>query len=95
VLYAPGLGSRDDIATVLRSVDRPLNVIMGLPGLQVTHDELSQLGVKRISVGSSLARAALGEFLRAAREMRDHGTFSFGKSAVPSRELNAMFNVPD
>jgi len=95
VLYAPGLGSRDDIATVLRSIDRPLNVIMGLPGLQLTHDELSELGVKRISVGSSLSRAALGEFLRAAREMRDHGTFSFGKSAVPSREVNAMFNTSD
>ncbi len=90
VLYAPGLKSRDDIAAVVRSVDRPVNVVMGLQGVQLSLAELSAIGVKRVSVGSALSRAALGAFLRAAREMRDHGTFSFAEDAVNYRDLNAM-----
>lgn len=91
VLYAPGLTSKDDIATVVRSVDRPVNVIMGLQGVQLSLAELSALGVKRVSVGSALSRAALGAFLRAAREMREHGTFTFADDAVSYRDLSAMF----
>jgi len=91
VLYAPGLATKDDIAAVVRSVDRPVNVVMGLRGVQLSLDELSALGVKRISVGSSLCRAALGAFLRAAREMRDHGTFSFAAAAASPTELTAIF----
>ncbi len=93
VLYAPGLTSRDDIATVVRSVDRPVNVVMGLRGVQLSAAELSDLGVKRISVGSALSRAALGAFLRAAREMRERGTFTFAADAADYRELNAMFGA--
>src|SRR5215469_8670612 len=77
VLYAPGLKTREDIAAVVSSVDRPLNVVMGLVGAQLGLEELSKLGVKRISVGSSLQRAALGEFVRAAREMQTQGTFTY------------------
>jgi 2-methylisocitrate lyase-like PEP mutase family enzyme len=91
VLFAPGLTSREDIATVVRSVDRPVNVIMGLQGIQLSLAELSALGVKRVSVGSALSRAALGSFLRAAREMREHGTFRFAEEAVPYKEITAMF----
>jgi 2-methylisocitrate lyase-like PEP mutase family enzyme len=91
VLYAPGLRSKDDIAAVVSSVDRPVNVVMGLQGVQLSLAELSAIGVKRISVGSALSRAALGAFLRAAREMREHGTFSFADEAVSYRDLNAMF----
>jgi len=91
VLYAPALKSRDDIATVVRSVDRPINVLMGLPDVRLSLSDLSTLGVKRISVGSGLARAALGAFLRAANEMREHGTFRFAEDAVPYRDLSAMF----
>jgi 2-methylisocitrate lyase-like PEP mutase family enzyme len=92
VLYAPGLTFSRDIATLVRSLDRPVNVIMGLAGLQLSVSELSAIGVKRISVGSALSRAALGAFLRAAKEMRDHGTFTFGKDAVPYSEINTMFS---
>jgi 2-methylisocitrate lyase-like PEP mutase family enzyme len=53
--------------------------------------ELSQIGVKRISVGSALSRAALGAFLRAAREMRDHGTFTFAEEAANYRDINGKF----
>jgi 2-methylisocitrate lyase-like PEP mutase family enzyme len=91
VLYAPGLTSKDDIAAVVRSVHRPVNVLMGLQGAQLTLAELSALGVKRVSVGSALSRAALGAFLRAAREMKEHGTFSFAQQAVSYRDISAMF----
>ncbi len=91
VLYAPGLASREDIAAVVSSVDRPVNVVMGLRGVQLSLAELSELGVKRVSVGSALSRAALGAFLRAAREMRDHGSFTFAAEAVSYADLSALF----
>ena len=92
VLYAPGLASKDDIAAVVRSVDRPVNVVMGLQGVQLSLAELSAIGVKRISIGSALSRAALGAFLRAAEEMRQHGTFTFAEQAVSYRDISAMFS---
>jgi 2-methylisocitrate lyase-like PEP mutase family enzyme len=92
VLYAPGLKSRDDIAAVVRAVaPKPVNVVMGLSGAAFSLDELGALGVKRVSVGSALARAAYGALLGAAREIRVDGTFTFGARAVPYAEINAMF----
>ena len=64
---------------------------MGLQGVRLTATELSDIGVRRISVGSALSRAALGAFLDAAREMRERGTFSFAEKAVSFRDLSAMF----
>ncbi len=90
VLYAPGLKSGADIETVVRSVDRPLNVVMGLQGVALTVAELAEIGVKRVSVGSAFSRAALGEFLRAAREVRDTGTFTFADTAVPFAEIAGL-----
>jgi 2-methylisocitrate lyase-like PEP mutase family enzyme len=66
---------------------------MGLQGVQLSLAALSDIGVKRISVGSALSRAALGAFLRAAREMREHGTFDFANDAVSYREISAMFKA--
>ncbi|HEV7923213.1 MAG TPA: isocitrate lyase/phosphoenolpyruvate mutase family protein [Thermoanaerobaculia bacterium] len=91
VLYAPGLTSEEDIAAVVRAVDRPVNVVMGLRGANVSLARLSQLGVKRVSVGSSLQRAALGAFLRAAREMHDQGTFTYAADAASPREITPIF----
>jgi 2-methylisocitrate lyase-like PEP mutase family enzyme len=91
VLYAPGLTSKDEIASVVHSVDRPVNVVMGLQGVQLNLAELSALGVKRVSVGSALSRAALGAFLRAAKEMQERGTFTFAADAVNFRDISAMF----
>ncbi len=88
VLYAPGLTRLDDIAAVVRAVDRPVNVLAG-PSLTVA--DLAALGVRRVSVGSALARAALTGFLAAAREMRERGTFSYAQSAVSYRDVNALF----
>jgi 2-methylisocitrate lyase-like PEP mutase family enzyme len=91
VLFAPGLKSKQDIVTVIGSVDRPVNVVMGLQGVQLTLAELSEIGVRRVSVGSALSRAALGAFLRAAREMQAHGTFTFAEDAVKYADINEMF----
>jgi 2-methylisocitrate lyase-like PEP mutase family enzyme len=93
VLYAPGLRSKDDIAAVVSAVDRPVNVVMGLTGVQLTLADLSAIGVRRISVGSALSRAALGAFLRAATEMREHGTFTFAEEAVSVQNISAMFGT--
>ena len=93
VLYAPGLRTADEISTVVRAVDRPVNVVIGLQGAELDLATLSSLGVKRVSVGSALTRAALGAFLRAAREMHDHGTFTFAAEAVSYREISAMFGL--
>ena len=95
VLYAPGLANKNDIATLVSSLDRPVNVLMGMQGVKLTLAELSAMGVKRISVGSGLARCALGAFLRAAQEMRDHGTFGFGEDAANSRMINSIFKNAD
>ena len=92
VLFAPGLRSADDIKAVTSSVDRPVNVIMGLKGVLFTVEELSGLGVRRISVGGSLARTAYGAMLRGAREIIDKGTFSYSDSAIPHGDLNAIFS---
>lgn len=91
VLYAPGLRTKDHIRAVVSSVDRPVNVIMGLQGVSLSVADLAALGVKRISVGSALARAALGAFVRAAEEMHDSGTFTFAGDAANYRDLNALF----
>ena len=93
VLYAPGLVSKEDIRTVVRSLDRPVNVLMGSGNTQFSLDELSEIGVKRVSVGSALCRVALGAFLRAAQEMRERGTFKFVAEAVNYREINALFEL--
>lgn len=90
VLFAPGLTRLEDIAAVIRSVDRPVNVLAG-PSLTVA--DLASLGVRRVSAGSTLARAALTGFLAAAHEMRDRGTFSYAQSAVSYREVNALFKA--
>jgi 2-methylisocitrate lyase-like PEP mutase family enzyme len=92
VLFAPGLATKEDIAAVVSSVGKPVNVLMGLRGVKLSLADLSQLGVKRISVGGGLGRAALAGFLRAAREMRESGTFGFAEDAVGSfSELTKNF----
>jgi 2-methylisocitrate lyase-like PEP mutase family enzyme len=86
VLYAPGLPSLDAVKQVCAAVSKPVNVLTG--GLAV--EALAAAGVKRISLGGSLSRAAFGAFLRAAREIKEHGTFGFLKDAVPHGEINGM-----
>jgi len=92
-LFAPGLTRPEDIRTVCASVSKPVNVVMGLAGVKNTSfsvGELAALGVRRISLGSALSRAALGAFLRAAREIKDHGTFTFAAEAIPYAQANDL-----
>ncbi|HEY2804700.1 MAG TPA: isocitrate lyase/phosphoenolpyruvate mutase family protein [Gemmatimonadales bacterium] len=92
-LYAPGLTRAEDISTVCRSVGKPVNVLLGLVGSKeapLSVADIAALGVRRISVGSVLSRAALGAFQRAAREIMDRGTFEFAREAMPWTEANDL-----
>lgn len=92
VLYAPGLKTPEEIDAVVRAVaPRPVNVVMGLSGPSFSLDELAGLGVKRVSLGSSLARAAYGAFLQAAREVERASLPDFARTAASYAEINAMF----
>ena len=82
VLYAPGLPDIEAIRLVCLSVNTPVNVVMGLQGPVYSVAELEQVGVRRISVGSSMARAALGALVRAAGEVRTSGTFTYAAEAL-------------
>ncbi len=90
VLYAPGLPSLEAIREVCASVSKPVNVVMGLKGATFSVEELATVGVKRISVGGAFARAALGAFVRAAREVKDKGTFTFAADAIPHADARAF-----
>lgn len=93
-LYAPGIATREEIAAVVAAVaPKPVNVVMFAPvGLAVA--DLAALGVRRISIGSAMARAAWGELERSAREILEHGTFDAFARATPSSQLNALFRKP-
>lgn len=93
VLYAPGLPDLDAIREVCRSVDKPVNVVMGLSGPRFSIAPLQEAGVKRISVGGAFARLAFGAFMRAAEEVRDHGTFDFADGAVPDAEIRRCMSA--
>ncbi len=92
-LFAPGLTRAEDIRAVCEAVTRPVNVVMGLKGTTFSVAELAALGVRRISVGSSLSRAALGAFVRAALEMKEHGTFHYAVDALPFADANRLMGV--
>ena len=92
VLYAPGLRTVEEVRAVVQAVaPRPVNVLMGMAGVPLSVNQLQDLGVRRVSVGSSLARAALGAFYQAAQEIRDEGTFGYGEQAMPFAQLNDLF----
>jgi 2-methylisocitrate lyase-like PEP mutase family enzyme len=88
VLYAPGLLDIEDIRTVCASVAKPVNVL-ALPG-SPSVELLSAAGVRRISLGTGFIRTAQGAFLRAAREVHDHGTFGGLDGSAVSREINSF-----
>lgn len=89
-LYAPGLRTRDEIAAAVRAVaPKPLNVLVGAPlGLSVA--DLADLGVRRISLGGALARAAWGGFLDVARDIADAGRFEGLSNAATSSDLKVL-----
>jgi 2-methylisocitrate lyase-like PEP mutase family enzyme len=94
VLYAPGLTNLKAIREVCKAVSKPVNVLMGLKGATFSVEELTAAGVKRISVGGSLARTAFGAFIRAAHEIKDKGTFTYATDAVPHSEMSDYMANP-
>jgi len=91
VLFAPGLKTREEIDSVVRAVaPRPVNLVLSAANAHFSLDELAALGVKRVSLGSSLFRVAYGPLLRAGQEMRQKGSFSFAKEPTSYSELNAL-----
>lgn len=92
VLFAPGLKTREEIQMVVRAVaPRPVNVIMGI-GSDLTMAELEDLGVKRVSLGSSMVRAAYNAFYRAAEEIKTKGTFNFSNGILSYASFNDLFS---
>jgi 2-methylisocitrate lyase-like PEP mutase family enzyme len=92
VLYAPGLRDLATIRTVVKSVSKPVNVLMGTADPSITLAQLTEVGVKRISVGGALSRLALGAFLKGAREMKETGGFTWVRDILPTKELKAVFS---
>lgn len=90
VLYAPGLRSKADIASVLASVDRPINVLMGPKEGLIPVAELADMGVRRISVGGVLANVAIDAAIKASRELLGPGTFTFLDGITPGPEIAAL-----
>ncbi|MDW3204460.1 MAG: isocitrate lyase/phosphoenolpyruvate mutase family protein [Alphaproteobacteria bacterium] len=91
VVYAPGLRDLESIHRVCRSVAVPVNVVMGMPGALFTLSQLAEAGVARISVGSAFARLVYGGLVKAAREVREEGVFSFAKDAMDFASLERFF----
>ena len=90
-LFVPGVKDAETIAALMREIEGPINVVMGLTGSAFTVSQLNSLGVRRISIGGSLARSALGLVRRAAQEMREHGSFTFAEQQIPDAELCDFF----
>ncbi len=90
-LYAPGQTTKDEIAALVREVDGPVNVVMGLVGASFSLEELGEIGVRRVSIGASLARTTFALVRGAAEEMMHHGTFSFAQAQIPDEAFTTLF----
>jgi 2-methylisocitrate lyase-like PEP mutase family enzyme len=90
-LYIPGVNDVESVAALVREIEGPLNVVMGLGNTTLTVAALRSVGVARISLGGSIARAALGFVRRSARELLERGTLEFADIQIPQSELNVLF----
>jgi len=92
-LYAPGVTDPEEISAIVDAVaPKPVNVLVSTNNCNVTVAQLADLGVRRISVGGALARAAWGGFVRAAKEIQETGSFAAFADATPFSELNDLFS---
>jgi len=91
-LYAPGVSEPDEIAAIVKAVaPKPVNVLVGRPNPALTVSHLADLGVRRVSVGAALARVAWGAFIRAARSIKETGSFDAFAEAAPFGEMDDLF----
>jgi 2-methylisocitrate lyase-like PEP mutase family enzyme len=93
VLFAPGLPDITSVREVCSAISKPFNFMVGIPGKSFTVAELTSAGVKRISLATSLYRAAMTGLLDAAREINETGTFSFVDRVVATAELNKIMGI--
>ena len=91
-LFVPGIKDIETIRQLVKEVDGPLNVVMGLAGKPISLAQLNEAGVARISIGGSLARATFGLIRRAAKEMLEKGTFDYSAQQIPDAELCQLFS---
>jgi 2-methylisocitrate lyase-like PEP mutase family enzyme len=94
VLYAPGLKTREEVSAAVKAVaPRPVNVLVGTAALRLPLEELAGLGVKRVSLGSALARVAYGAMMQAAEGLHQRGNLSFVGDAVTYATINDMLKI--
>jgi 2-methylisocitrate lyase-like PEP mutase family enzyme len=92
-LYAPGIRTKEEMRAVVEAVaPKPVNMLIGWP-TDLTVQDLAALGIRRISVGGALARAAWGGFMRATKEMAEAGTFGGFGDAASGKELNKLMSA--
>ncbi|MEU9386368.1 isocitrate lyase/phosphoenolpyruvate mutase family protein [Streptomyces sp. NPDC048279] len=89
--FVPGAADAETIGTLVREIDGPLNVVMGLTGNALSLADLRDLGVRRVTVGGSIARAMYAQLLGAAKELADRGTFSYAEHQITQTDLNELF----
>lgn len=90
-LFVPGISDLPGVSQLVKEIDGPLNVVMGLTGADVSVSQLKVLGVRRVSIGGSLARAMLFQIRKAAEEMLTSGTFLYAENQIPQNDLNTIF----
>jgi 2-methylisocitrate lyase-like PEP mutase family enzyme len=89
--FVPGAADAATIGTLAREIDGPLNVVMGLTGSELKLEDLAALGVRRVTVGGSIARAMYRHLLDAAQELATQGTFTYAQDQIPQATLNELF----
>lgn len=96
VLFAPAVKNALEIKAIVAALaPKPVNVVWGFSTSSMTVHDLSMLGVRRLSTGSSLARAAYGALLQGAKELRTKGSFDYANHAIPYAEANQLFDPPE
>lgn len=90
VLFAPGIILKEDIQSIVSSIDKPLNVLMGIKGSNLSYEQLSEIGVKRISLGTSLYRTTISSFIESIQHIKQTGQFDYAEQAISSQELNKI-----
>lgn len=91
VLFAPGIKNLEDIQSILHEIDKPLNVLMGIKDANLNFEDLSNIGVKRISLGASLYKNAMTTFIETLKSINKTGQFDFGEQSISSSELTDLF----
>lgn len=91
-VFVPGASDRQTIATLVTEIDAPINIVVGLTGNRLSLADLREIGVRRVTIGGSLARSMYHHMWQAAREMAEHGTFRYADQQIPQSRLNEIFH---